>query len=232
MDKKDYHHLIDHREPPASLVALRNELLKFPRISVEAMKGRSFEECLGIIAARLSIVLDGMYDPEKVCDMLYWELKRLQNPAIGKFPGLSGAKLVETADAITLESTDLIVPEAVRQEQVAAALATSALKKPVETPGTPKPFVKAEVAAEIEKSQEPAKKPALEIFGVTTLIPTKSGCYVVGMEDGKEYGVYYNHLLNSFTDSPIQYTWSDVISIREMIAAEEKAYNDSQLDDL
>lgn len=202
--RKDYNPNIDHREPPPSLVALRNELPKHPKIFAKAIKGRTFEECIGIVAAELLIVLDGNYDVAAVCDMLVWELRRSVTPGMSKHRGLSGAKIVETKDAITLEPTELILPPG------------------VEKPQEPE---KTLVAEAIETAAT-----SMQIFGVTTLVPSKSGCYVVGMKDGKQFGVFYNKVLHSFTDSPEEYVWDDVISIREMTPEEQKAYDDDHLE--
>lgn len=66
----DTHYLIQIKEPPASIIALREELPKHPNIYGEAQKGNTFEECLGIIAAKLDIVLDGLYDADDLCQLL------------------------------------------------------------------------------------------------------------------------------------------------------------------
>jgi hypothetical protein len=110
MTDKNYHPLIDHREPPASLIALRDELPKHKEIYNKAIKGANFEECLAIVAAELKIVLDGYYDIPELCDLLVWELRRLDVPMMQKHPALQGAKIVETKDAILLEGDGLILP--------------------------------------------------------------------------------------------------------------------------
>lgn len=100
---------IESREPPASLIALREELPKHPLIYVEAQKGRNFEECLATIAYMLDIALDGMYDVEDLCDLLVKELKRVGAISVDgtsvakKDSRLVAVTLVEMADKIVIE---------------------------------------------------------------------------------------------------------------------------------
>jgi len=56
---------------------LREELQKPQNRDIHdaAILGRDFEECLGIIAKELSIVLDGDYDVDKLCTLLVTQLR-------------------------------------------------------------------------------------------------------------------------------------------------------------
>lgn len=100
---------VDLREPPASLVALRNELPHHPIIYRESIKGRNFEECLATIAYMLDIAVDGYYDVEPLCDILYNELKRrgtilVDNaPSVPRDSRLVPATLLETKDSLHIE---------------------------------------------------------------------------------------------------------------------------------
>lgn len=66
------HHLIQIKVPPPSLIALRDELAKPENkdISDYAIQGTTFEECVGRIAEKLDILLDGLYDGADLCDLL------------------------------------------------------------------------------------------------------------------------------------------------------------------
>jgi hypothetical protein len=108
---------IEHKEPPASLVALRDELPKHPLIYNEAIKGRNFEECLATIAYMLDIALDGMYDVADLCDLLVTELRRIGTISVDgtsvakKDPRLVAATLVEMKDRIVIERGTLEIQE-------------------------------------------------------------------------------------------------------------------------
>lgn len=115
MNPKNYgydhetHHLIQIRQPPPSIIALREELPKHPDIYNEAIKGNTFEECIGIIAARLDVVLDGLYDPEPLCAMLVDVLRKRHmfgsNPSL-RHPDLVDVELVEREDSVEVVKRD------------------------------------------------------------------------------------------------------------------------------
>lgn len=123
-DKKDYHHLIDHREPPPVLVALRNELPNHPEIFKAANEGKSFAECLAIICMHLGIVVDDVFDEVallELCDVIVKELKHrsalkvlgatgIVESAAHRDPRLVHARIIETADSLILDQAGLIVP--------------------------------------------------------------------------------------------------------------------------
>lgn len=90
------------KEPPASLLALRTELALPANIDIyqASFKGASFEDCIGIIAAKLDIALDGDYEPDKLCEVLVEAMR-----ARGRFasqPHLRAAGLV----AVELEEKE------------------------------------------------------------------------------------------------------------------------------
>lgn len=101
------HHLLEIREPPPSIVELRN-LLQEPQhadILADASKGRDFNESIGIIAARLDVALDGDYDADGLCRMLCTCLRgrftNVSTPHL-RAEGLVNAKLEETEDELRL----------------------------------------------------------------------------------------------------------------------------------
>jgi hypothetical protein len=67
--------LLEIREPPRSLILLREELPKHPDIYAAASKEPDFARCIGTIAAMLDIVLDGQYAGDDLCDLLYRALR-------------------------------------------------------------------------------------------------------------------------------------------------------------
>jgi len=109
----DVHHLIELKEPPASLVALREELMKPQHADIAnyAKDGPSFSEVMARIAIKLDIVLDGEYDAAELCEVL-------ANALRGRFsykgrPHLSDSRLmnveiVEREGEITLEKNEEI----------------------------------------------------------------------------------------------------------------------------
>lgn len=67
---------------PESMIALQQELKNWPMISEEMQKGRDLPEQLGILGARLGILLDGVYDIPDLCDMLVKKLRELRKELI------------------------------------------------------------------------------------------------------------------------------------------------------
>lgn len=57
------------------IIALQNELKKHPDIIEACQDCRSLSEMLGMIAAKLNILLDGIYDVPDLCGMLAMKLK-------------------------------------------------------------------------------------------------------------------------------------------------------------
>lgn len=101
------HHLIEIREPPPSIVELRNLLQEAQHADLltEMQKGKDFPESLGILAARLDIALDGQYDADSLCRMLVTCLRARfvhgSSPHL-RSPDLVNARLEEAEDEIRL----------------------------------------------------------------------------------------------------------------------------------
>lgn len=98
---------------PLALVRLREELALpcHADIAKKAMQGADFAECLGIIAAELSIAMDGEYEVQATCIMLTKALKNRSkvdkdNPH-ELADGLIPVKMEETEDALRLEHAKL-----------------------------------------------------------------------------------------------------------------------------
>lgn len=99
--------LVEIREPPASVVQLRKELEKPENkdITSYAIEGTTFEDCLGRIALRLNIALDGEYDATILCAMLVEAMRnRGKLGALGETAphllagGLVDAEIVEDVE--------------------------------------------------------------------------------------------------------------------------------------
>ena len=100
---KETHSLIEEKIVPDGLLRLRQEL-QHPRhnkLMSLALKGKDFAECLAIIAAELGIVVDGYYDVDKLCNVLYKALCQ-HNGVIKNIPELIPAELKETEDSIEI----------------------------------------------------------------------------------------------------------------------------------
>lgn len=77
-----------------------------PDIYMYAQRGKTFEECCGIIAAHLDIVLDGMYDADKLCEVLVESLRNRRmypNEPWKRHPALHAAEIVERKDTVEVE---------------------------------------------------------------------------------------------------------------------------------
>lgn len=122
------HHLLVIHEPPASLVALRKELLHHKDILDEAQKGATFEECIGIIAAKLDIVLDGSYNGDDLCSMLV-DVLRKRHMYKGS-PHLRHSRLVD-AELLEKEGSVEIVK---RDRNVSTILPDGAVVTDTDTP--------------------------------------------------------------------------------------------------
>jgi hypothetical protein len=105
----DTHHLIALNEPPESLRQLREELAHHSDITEYAQHGVSFGDCLGRIALKLDIALDGEYDCEPLCEVLVTALRNRRlhptQPHL-RAMGLMDVELVEKEDGISLEKRD------------------------------------------------------------------------------------------------------------------------------
>jgi hypothetical protein len=98
-----------HEMLPPEILALQQELKNWPMISEEAQATKSIEECLGTIAARLGILLDGMYDVPKLCEMLTKRLYEMRTTAI-YVPSteLTEVRIKEGANEIVIEDVPVI----------------------------------------------------------------------------------------------------------------------------
>ena len=72
------HHLIELREPPASVIALRHELYKPVHLDIynAAFDQPNFETALATIATKLNVIVDGTYDVWRICEMLAEKLRK------------------------------------------------------------------------------------------------------------------------------------------------------------
>jgi hypothetical protein len=70
--------LIEIKESPPGLIALRTELAKPENkdIAEIAQRETTFEGSLATIAERLNILVDGVYDVEPLCQKLAEEMKK------------------------------------------------------------------------------------------------------------------------------------------------------------
>ncbi len=109
--KEDHttHHLLSLREPPSSLVALRQELAFHSDITDYAQHGADFGEVLGRIALKLDIALDGDYNAEDLCGVLVEALRHRRffpdSPHL-RAKGLVDVELIETETEVTLVKRD------------------------------------------------------------------------------------------------------------------------------
>lgn len=118
------HHLVELRQPPASLTTLREELA-LPQnkdISEYAIQGKTFEECIGRVAMFLAIVLDGDYDVGPLCSVLVDAMRNRHltstTPHLAA-AGLVNVELVEREGDVTLEGVDA-TEEVVAQPKIIA----------------------------------------------------------------------------------------------------------------
>lgn len=126
---------LEIKEVPESFLALRRELLHHPDIFKAANEGKNIEQCLGIIAAKLGIVLDGYYDVPELCDVLVTALFRRGTINVdgGKDATLSDPRLrpvqmVETDTEIRFEEKGLILPPGITKVDVDTAVQREVLK--------------------------------------------------------------------------------------------------------
>jgi hypothetical protein len=102
---KNEHALIEEKVVPESLVELRKELPKHPDIFLLANRGKTFEECLAIIAAELNILVDGYYDVEDLCELLVKTLqcRHVRNSLSPHDPRLVPVDITEGFDKIEIK---------------------------------------------------------------------------------------------------------------------------------
>lgn len=119
----DSHHLLELKQVPESLTALRSLLAEPQNADIRdyAISGKDFEECIGRVAMYLGIVLDGDYDVGPLCSVLVAAVERRRMPGFSTTPSagdsrLVPAEIVETATSLSLEvgqeAGEPLVPEA------------------------------------------------------------------------------------------------------------------------
>lgn len=103
-----------HEMLPQEILDLQNELKNWPMISAEAAKCGSFTEQLGTIAARLQILLDGVYDPLDLCRMLTKKLYEMRTTTIIPFdPEMKEVRIKVGENEVVLEdipTPQLLIP--------------------------------------------------------------------------------------------------------------------------
>lgn len=94
---------------PEEVIALQQELKNHPKI-IEKLQNTytkhnaEWGESLGIIAAELGILLDGVYDPLDLCRMLLRKLKEKSTLIVRPDPSLIPVRIVESGDSVTISS--------------------------------------------------------------------------------------------------------------------------------
>lgn len=107
-----------HEYYPEVMIELQKELRDYwPMISKEAMESnQDLPGQLGVIAARLGILLDGVYDIPDLCDMLLKKLRELRTTSIYLPNSEVGQKLIdvqikEGANTVTIEQVPSPLPK-------------------------------------------------------------------------------------------------------------------------
>lgn len=108
MGYKDTHHLMEIKQLPASLIELQKEITlpQHRDIYNAAFAEKTFELALGMLAAKVDILLDGSYDVPKLCELLVTALRTRRvagaNPS-AMHPDLVPVDLVEKEDSLAVE---------------------------------------------------------------------------------------------------------------------------------
>lgn len=100
------HHLVERKIVPDYLVLLRDELALPQNAEIVriAKQGKTFEECLALLAAELSIILDGgFYDVGPLCEVLFNALSKRHLPLHLRDVRLEEGILIGTADGKNLQ---------------------------------------------------------------------------------------------------------------------------------
>ena len=90
---------------PAEMLALQEELKNHKDIVQFCLDShcRDTAEVLGCIASKLGILLDGVYDPVDLCDMLVKQLKQRNALVVVADPRMIPVQVKESKDEITIE---------------------------------------------------------------------------------------------------------------------------------
>lgn len=102
------HYLVERKITPDVFDQLRAELLQPEHYDIfkEAASAGTFEEAIGIIAAKLDIALDGEYEPVDLFHLLFNALRRrasFGNDPSGMHPNLVAAEIVERDNDVSLQ---------------------------------------------------------------------------------------------------------------------------------
>lgn len=102
---KNEHHLIQEKVIPEELQQLAHLLLlpRYKGVRDKAIEGRTFEECIGIIAAFYDIALDGEYDVPEICKILVQFMTGHKSVVKELIP----VELVEREEDFTLEPVEV-----------------------------------------------------------------------------------------------------------------------------
>lgn len=115
------HPLLEIKEVPPGLVALRGELIYHADIVEYAQEGTDFSDCLGRIAVKLDIVLDGFYDVEPLCSMLTEALRNRRffpkSPHL-RHRDLVDVELVEKEGSLEIVERDRNVATIIPEEAI------------------------------------------------------------------------------------------------------------------
>ena len=89
-----------------ALIALQQELKQHPDILefLSTSPIRDNADAFGAIAAKLGIILDGIYDPVDLAEMLLKKLKERNAIVVQADPKIVEAQLRITDDTVTIES--------------------------------------------------------------------------------------------------------------------------------
>lgn len=109
-----------HEMLPQELLDFQRELRNWPMISAEMQAQRDFPAALGACAARLGILLDGMYDP---CDLMRMLTKKLYEMRTSTIyvptPGTQEVRIKVGENEIVLEdvpNTPTLIPSLPKKE--------------------------------------------------------------------------------------------------------------------
>lgn len=96
--------ILQIKDLPEELIELRKELLNHPDILAASQAAKTFEDALGIVAMKLNIALDGLYDVQDLCSMLLGALRNrnVDRALVPNIPGLQTVELVETDTEISM----------------------------------------------------------------------------------------------------------------------------------
>lgn len=95
---------------PPEMLALQNELKNHPDI-LKKLENTDLADSFGVIAAELGILLDGMYDPVDLANMLTEKLKQRGSLILIQDPRLLDVQIKEGPKTLTIERAQLLSPK-------------------------------------------------------------------------------------------------------------------------